>query len=173
MKTELTPKQERFCQEYARFSNASAAYRIAYNTENMQPETIRPKACNLLKQDNIRARVEEIKEEYAKKYAAEKDNVVRILCNIIGVNVDDLFVEEETDDGKTKRRLRNIEELPTTAKEAIKVISNNRGKVTYQFYDKMDAIRQLCSIMGWEKDKTLNINNRQDNTLRIGFDTEE
>ena len=176
MKTELTPKQERFCQEYARIGKANAAYKLAYDSRNMAPETIYTKSSLLLKQDKIRERINEIKQEYAKKYSADKDNVVRTLLNIINVSIDDFFVEEETDDGKTKktkRRLRNIEELSPRAKEAIKLISNNRGKVTYQFYDKMDAIRQLCSIMGWEKDKTININNRQDNTLRIGFESEE
>ena len=176
MKTELTPKQERFCQEYARIGKANAAYKIAYDSSNMAPDTINCKASQLLKHGKIRDRINEIMQEYAKKYSADKDNVVRTLLNIINVSIDDFFVEEETDDGKTKktkRRLRNIEELSPRAKEAIKLISNNRGKVTYQFYDKMDAIRQLCSIMGWEKDKTININSRQYNTLRIGFESEE
>ena len=132
MKTELTPKQERFCQEYARIGKANAAYKLAYDSRNMAPDTINCKASQLLKQGKIRGRINEITQEYAKKYSADKDNVVRTLLNIINVSIDDFFVEEETDDGKTKktkRRLRNIEELSPRAKEAVNQQQPRKGDI--------------------------------------------
>lgn len=55
---EITKKQLNFAREYVLTGNASEAYRRAYNAENMSNDTIRVKACNLLKKDNIRVTVE-------------------------------------------------------------------------------------------------------------------
>ena len=43
----LTPKQERFIQEYLATSNASEAYRRAYNAEKMSPVVVNVKGCEL------------------------------------------------------------------------------------------------------------------------------
>jgi len=43
----LTPKQERFVQEYLATGNASEAYRRAYDAENMSSAVISVKACEL------------------------------------------------------------------------------------------------------------------------------
>lgn len=58
MTDDITKKQLDFAREYVLTGNASEAYRRAYNAENMNNDTIRVKACNLLKQDNIRITVE-------------------------------------------------------------------------------------------------------------------
>ena len=44
----LTPKQEAFCRAYIETSNASEAYRQAYNAGSMKPNTIKKRACELL-----------------------------------------------------------------------------------------------------------------------------
>ncbi len=49
----LTPKQEKFCHAYLKTSNASEAYRQAYNAKNMKPNTIKVKASVLLAKDNV------------------------------------------------------------------------------------------------------------------------
>ncbi len=54
----LTPKQEAFCQAIVAGENQSEAYRIAYDAENMAPATVNNKAYGLMKQGEIRARVE-------------------------------------------------------------------------------------------------------------------
>jgi phage terminase small subunit len=56
----LTPKQERFAQEYIKTGNASQAYRIAYDTENMKPATINRKAAELTDNGKIAARIGEL-----------------------------------------------------------------------------------------------------------------
>ena len=57
----LTPKQERFCLKYAETGNASEAYRCAYNTDNMKPETINRTAFAMLENHKITARLDEIR----------------------------------------------------------------------------------------------------------------
>lgn len=58
----LTPKQERFVQEYLATSNASEAYRRAYNADNMKPSVVKVKACELLKKGNVAVTVQELRE---------------------------------------------------------------------------------------------------------------
>lgn len=60
----LTPKQEQFVKSIVLDGmNYSDAYRSAYNTKGMSDKTINEKACRLKDQDNIRARIEEIRAE--------------------------------------------------------------------------------------------------------------
>lgn len=62
----LTPKQEKFAQVYVETSNASEAYRQAYDASKMKPETITRKAFDLMQDGNVTARLKEIREELAK-----------------------------------------------------------------------------------------------------------
>ena len=58
----LTPKQQRFIQEYLATSNASEAYRRAYDADKMKPAVVKVKACELLKRGNIAVTVQELRE---------------------------------------------------------------------------------------------------------------
>jgi len=57
----LTPKQENFCLAYLETGNASEAYRRSYDAENMKPETINVKACELLQNGKIAERLEQLR----------------------------------------------------------------------------------------------------------------
>jgi len=59
----LTPKQERFARKYVAIGNASEAYRLVYNSENMKPATINRKAKELLDNGKIAALIEKVKAE--------------------------------------------------------------------------------------------------------------
>ena len=54
----LTPKQEAFCLKYMKCGNASEAYRTAYDVgENTKPETVWRKACEVMANGKVSARV--------------------------------------------------------------------------------------------------------------------
>lgn len=57
----LTPKQENFCLAYLETGNASEAYRRAYNTENMKPESVNRLAKAQLDNVKIASRLEELR----------------------------------------------------------------------------------------------------------------
>lgn len=64
----MTPKQEAFALTYVETGNASAAYRSAYNIKPMiKPETVWVKACELLKNGKVAARVAELQAPAAQK----------------------------------------------------------------------------------------------------------
>lgn len=60
----LTAKQEKFAQAIAlEEMNQADAYRAAYDTSRMADETVWNKACNLAKQDKVRARIYELRQQ--------------------------------------------------------------------------------------------------------------
>ena len=72
----LTAKQEVFVQKLIEGCSQRESYKFAYNCENMKDESIDVKASNLFKEDKIRLRYEELKNELKEKafYTVEKAN---------------------------------------------------------------------------------------------------
>ena len=61
MGDKLTPKQEEFARVYVETSNASEAYRQAYDVgEKTKPETVWRKACDVLANGKVGAKVAEL-----------------------------------------------------------------------------------------------------------------
>jgi len=76
MKPKLTPKQAKFAQVYVETSNASEAYRQAYNAENMKMESINVNACKLLGSTNVAQRVQQLYDESKKRHGFTIDQAV-------------------------------------------------------------------------------------------------
>ena len=70
----LTPKQEKFCQEYVITGNKSQAYRLSYSASKKKSETINVKANELSNVGKVSVRIKELKEELRLKnvYTLEK-----------------------------------------------------------------------------------------------------
>lgn len=80
----LTPKQQRFCEEYIKTGNASEAYRIAYPTSvNWKPDTVKVNASKLLSDTNISLTVKAMQKEATKKFNITKDFIVNELLWVI------------------------------------------------------------------------------------------
>lgn len=61
MAKQLTDKQEAFCQAVAGGQNMSAAYRTAYNAQNMTSKTVNCRASDLMRKSEIAERVKELR----------------------------------------------------------------------------------------------------------------
>lgn len=72
----LTIKQEKFANLYIELGNASEAYRQSYNCEKMKPESVNIKAFELLNNGKITLRIEELREELAKRHDITKDTLI-------------------------------------------------------------------------------------------------
>jgi phage terminase small subunit len=103
----LTPKQEMFAQAYIETSNASEAYRRAYNAENTKPEVVWVKACELLKHGKVAVRVLQLREEHAARHAITVDSLTQML--------------------KEDRELARKENEPTAAIKAVEVLAKLHG----------------------------------------------
>lgn len=166
----LTKKQESFCRYYVDTGYASEAYRMAYNTENMKPETIWSNASRLLADSKVAARVAEIQQEYDDASKVSRDKVERALMDIIEVDPAELYT---TDERTGKVRMKSPNQLPKKMRKALKSISNNKGVVKYEFNGKTEAARLLGSWHGWNAPTQVNVSGKVTNEIRIGFDDEE
>ena len=66
----LTPKQEKFCQEYVKTGNKSEAFRIAYDCSNSTEETVNVNAVKLSKNTKVSPRIKELQDQ-----AKERNNI--------------------------------------------------------------------------------------------------
>lgn len=167
----LTEKQEKFCQYYIDTGNASEAYRMAYNTEKMQPNSINVEACNLLnekKNPKISIRINEIRAERAAASQVKRETVQQVLMDIVTSDPNDLYT---IDPKSGKIKMKSPNQLPKRARNALKKIKNNRGVVEYEFNGKVEAARLLGAWNGWDAPTQLNVNNTNNvlGELRIGF----
>ncbi len=76
---DMTPKQEQFARLYVETGNASEAYRQAYNTDNMKPETVTNEAYKLLQDPDISAMVDGLKEEARQRHVVTVDDLLHEL----------------------------------------------------------------------------------------------
>ena len=76
----LTAKQEAFCREYLRCGNASAAYRLAYNAENMRDKQIWEEACKLKASPKVSQRIGELQEQAAIVATLDRAKVLHMLA---------------------------------------------------------------------------------------------
>lgn len=81
-KRSLTPKQERFALEYFKTGNASEAYRIAYDCQNMKPEVIKVKASELLASGNVSVTVDRLRAKAEAKGIMTKEQAIARLAEI-------------------------------------------------------------------------------------------
>lgn len=72
----LTPKQEKFCQKYIELGNASEAYRLSYDAQNMSATTVNTKASELLKNGKITVRLSQIQEEHKQRHNITVDMIL-------------------------------------------------------------------------------------------------
>lgn len=164
----LTEKQENFCRYYLDTGNMSEAYRMAYDTSNMAPTTVQREAHRLVENHKITTRLSEMREERAKESKIKREEVEEILANIIRANPEDLYMEDPTT-GKIK--IKSPNQLPKRARNALKNLQNKKGEVKYEFHDKLQAIKQIASMNGWEAERKVAITNgdKPISELRIGF----
>ena len=76
MASDLTPKQEAFAQKYVELGNASEAYRQVYSAENMKPDAVNVKACELLKNGKVTVRVKELQGAAVKRHETTVDDII-------------------------------------------------------------------------------------------------
>jgi phage terminase small subunit len=72
MSDKLTPKQEAFVRAYLKTGNASDAYRMAYDAQDMKPESVNREAKALLDHPKIAPRIQSLIDKAAEKSVLSK-----------------------------------------------------------------------------------------------------
>lgn len=169
----LTEKQEKFCNYYLDCDgNASEAYRMAYDASKMQPETIWSNASRMLANSKVAARIDELRSQRAEASKVSRDKVEQVLMDIVMMDPNDLYIVDPVT-GKIK--LKSLGQMPKRVRNAMKKISNDKGKVSYEFNGKVEAAKLLASMNGWNAPQQIALTGKDGakaNEIRIGFDDE-
>lgn len=124
----LTPKQEKFCQEYVQCGNASEAYRRAYNAANMKTETIHRKAKEVIDNGNVSARISELNAEIKSKAIASAEEVQELLTKLLRGEIDEeCVVVESVGDYQSEARIVKKQVTPKDRIKAGETLAKMRG----------------------------------------------
>ena len=105
-------KHERFCQEYAKTANAAQSYKTVYG--EMKESSLYSNANRLLKNDRIKARLQELNEEVHNNAIATIAEIQERLTSIMrGENQEEVVVVEGVEKGVTEARI--VHKRPSNA----------------------------------------------------------
>ena len=170
----LTPRQEAFCNKYLETGNASEAYRYAYTTDKMKPETINNSGYKLLQKGEIKARLAYLRDNLAEAAGISALKVVRELERIAFADATAI----RTDWGN----LKSFEELTAEEKSIIKDIDvkvrctttasgNDIVETTTRIsmHDKLKALESLSQMLGYNKPIKVEADIKSENKTKISF----
>lgn len=131
----LTPKQEKFCIEYAKCGNARQAYiNAGYKCKN--DNTVDANASRLLSNAKVKERLAELAEEAKNNAIADIQEMQETLTEIIRQSLEEeVVVVEGVGEGCSEARIVNKK---PTIKDVINAI-NTLGKIQGVFIDKVQA----------------------------------
>jgi len=154
MENELTDKQEQYCQHYVVCMNQSTAYRLAYDAESMNSNSVAREACLLHSNPNVTQRIKELQKEAYERNKATIDELVNTLSNMVRFDIAELY----DDNGN----LLPIKGMPLIARQMISELASDHirmgGEVVgetkkVKTIAKLDAVEKLMKHFGgYEKD---------------------
>lgn len=169
----LTKKQEIFATEYVKLDDASAAFRIAYNTKRWKDKSVHERASKLLHSVKVQSRVKELQQIAAevaeKEFRIDSKELLGHL-NILRKSRIDQYVdfveiekvvgidEETQEEIKTSERVlqfKPFEELTEEQLMCIESIKDTRNGIELKLHGKDWTIEKIAKHIGfYEKDNT-------------------
>lgn len=125
----LTPKQEKFCQEYIKTGNATESYRRSYNTAKMKDETINKRASELLLENgDIKGRIKELSEEIKNDAIADAEEIQATLTALLrGEIKEECVAVEGIGEGCSEARIVKKQVTPKDRIKAGETLAKMRG----------------------------------------------
>ena len=131
----------------------------------MKSETVNRKACELLKRDKIRARVEELQNESREKSKITKERILDELACIAFSSVTDMnksWIERKDFVKLTRKEKAAIKSIST------KVLKKNIGStenpdwvdveyIKVELHDKIKAIERICKMLGFDSPEKMQV----------------
>ena len=151
MSARKTIKKEKFAHKFIETGNASEAYRFAYNTTRMKPESVRRLASKLLKDIYVRSTIRKLRAELLTQLDLSAEEVLRECARIAFLDPRKFFNEDNS--------IREIPELDIKEAAAIARMDiydckggaseKARGYIRkIRFHDKIKALDQLARTLG-------------------------
>ena len=143
--SKLTIKQEAFVKAYIETGNASEAYRSAYNSGRMKPETVNREAKALLDNPKIAARVTTIQAAQQRRFEITQDRWLAEYAALGFSKLSDVMSWDE----RGISSLKSSEGLPDSAKAAVQSIEMTQQGLKIKLHDKKGALDAIGKHFGW------------------------
>ena len=141
----LTPRQQRFVQEYVVDLNATqASIRAGYS-----PNGARVRGTQLLANSNIQDALGHSQEERRLRVELEAADVVRQLAAVAFANIADFVTWAERG-----VRLRPAEKIDQIKLAAVQSVTSGQHGVTVRLHDKLRALELLAKHLGMFQENT-------------------
>jgi phage terminase small subunit len=138
--TELTIKQENFCQAFITLGDKSKAYREAYDAGSMNTNSVAVAAQEVFRVPNVSLRIEFLQKELRERNKIKIDDVLEVLTDMIKFDISELYDENDN--------LKSIHEIPKQHRQMISSLK------TFEEFQGSGMQREL---IGYTKEvKTLN-----------------
>ena len=155
----LTAKQEAFALAYLQTGNASEAYRRAYNAENMKPETVNKRACELMANGAITGRLAELNAAAVSAAVMTRQEALERLSVFARTDLADLVefgsYELGRDDSgqpivQASWHIRDSALQDPKKLAAISELSATKDGIKIKTHSPLQAIQQLAKLQGWD-----------------------
>lgn len=144
----LTPKRERFCQEYMIDLNATRAYKDVYKCSDKVANASGPR---LLGNVSIQARITELRKGLEIKTGVSAERVINELAKVAFANIKSVLGE--------KNEIKDISQLPDEIAAAVESVQSDirhdsgdsegyTEKVRVKLYSKLNALNDLGKHLG-------------------------
>lgn len=143
----LNKNREYFCNYYIESGNASEAYRKAYpKSVKWKEEAVWAAGSNLLKNEAVSERINELQEELKNKSDIKKEEVLQMLRNIMYADIRD-FLEIKNGNVVFK------DSAEWTEKMAMQVESVKQTKegIEIKLNGKAWSIQRICKMLGFDE----------------------
>ena len=147
---ELKPSLERFCWEFVlRNDNPTDAYILAIKPESTR-EQARKNAHKLLQKEDVRRRIDQIKQELKQRYAITAEDLIQYHGKVLKISRDE-FLDRDT--GKP----RAVADISPEALSILEFDAEKDSKgnvhVLFKVPQRHQSAVELARIMGMHKDK--------------------
>lgn len=155
----LTAKQEAFALAYLQTGNASEAYRRAYNAENMKPETVNKRACELMANGAITGRLAELNAAAVSAAVMTRQEALERLSVFARTDLADLvefgsYELGQDDSGQpivqASWHIRDSVLQDPKRLAAISELSATKDGIKIKTHSPLQAIQQLAKLQGWD-----------------------
>ena len=136
----LTTKQEKYVQELIKGKSQREAYKVAYpKSENWKEATIDTNACNLLKNNKVLTRYNELRDKTANKAIWTRERSINTLVNIMQ-KCEGVMSTTKTDNA-TGEEIEIVDsKAASVAINAIKELNNMNGYNVENINMKIDKV---------------------------------
>ena len=133
--------------------NASAAYRGAYNAQNMLPASVEQTACRLLRNLKVASRVSQLQEEAGRRNDISVDRVLQEYARLAFADIKSVMSWDG--DGVTLHDSCDLTEAESAAvAEVSETTTKDGGTIRLKMHDKKGALDSLAKYLGMFTDKS-------------------